>query len=91
MDLLNRNIHATDPNGNYDVLERALKEVHNTIFSEQTVRFNIKKHKETPWITTGILNSINRRNKLYKVFKQTKTDAISYAKKNQILINIEVF
>ena len=81
MDLLNRNIHATDPNKNYEVLEQTLKEVHNESFPERIVRFNVKKHKKTPWITTGILNSINRRNKLYKVLKQTKTDAISYATK----------
>ena len=81
MDLLNRNIHATDPNENYEVLEQTLKEVHNESFPERIVRFNVKKHKKTPWITTGILNSINRRNKLYKVLKQTKTDAISYATK----------
>ena len=44
----------------------------------------LRSTKKTPCITTGILNSINRRNKLYKVLKQTKTDAISYATKNQI-------
>ena len=81
MDLLNRNIHATDPNKNYEVLEQTLKEVHNENFPERIVRFNVKKHKKAPWISTGILNSINRRNKLYKVLKQTKTDAISYATK----------
>ena len=91
MDLLNRNIHATDPNENYEVLEQTLKEVYNESFPERIVRFNVKKHKKTPWITTGILNSINRRNKLYKVLKQTKTDAISYETKNQILIDIEIF
>ena len=85
MDLLNRNIHATDPNENYEVLEQTLKEVHNESFPERIVRFNVKKHKKTPWITTGILNSINRRNKLYKVLKQTKTDAISYATKKSNL------
>ena len=41
----------------------------------------LRSTTKTPWITTGILNSINRRNKLYKVLKQTKTDAISYATK----------
>ena len=81
MDLLDRNIYDTDPNENYEVLERTLKEVHNECFPERIVRFNDKKHKKTPWITTGILNSINRRNKLYRVLKQTKTDAISYATK----------
>ena len=81
MDLLDGNIYDTDPNENYEVLERTLKEVHTECFPERIVRFNDKKHKKTPWITTGILNSINRRNKLYRVLKQTKTDAISYATK----------
>ena len=80
MDLLDRNIYATDPNENYEVLERTLKEVHMECFPEQIVRFNGKKHKKTPWMTTGIINLINRRNKLYRVLKHTKTDAISYAK-----------
>ena len=49
MDLLNRNIHATDPNENYEVLEQTLiKEVHNESFPERIVRFNVKKHKTTP-------------------------------------------
>ena len=71
IDLLDRNIHATDPNENYEVLEQTLKEVHTECFPERIVRFNGRKHKKTPWITTGILNSINRRNKLYKVLKRT--------------------
>ena len=45
MDLLNRNIHVTDPNENYEVLEQTLKEVHNESFPERIVRFNVKKHK----------------------------------------------
>ena len=81
MDLLNRNIHATDPNENYEVLEQTPKEVYNESFPERIVRFNVKKHQNTLWITTGVLNSINRRNKLDKVLKQTKTDATSYATK----------
>ena len=46
MDLLNRNIHATDPNEKYGVLEQTLKEVHNESFPERIVRFNVKKHKK---------------------------------------------
>ena len=90
MDLLDRNIYDTDPNENYEVLERTLKEVHNDCFPERIVWFNDKKHKKTPWITTGILNSINCRNKLYRVLKQTKTDAIIYATKKN-LTDIEMF
>ena len=91
MDLLDRNIYDTEPNENYEVLERTLKEVHTECLPERIVRFNDKKHKKTPWITTGILNSINRRNKLYRVLKQTKTDPISFATKKIILAGIEMF
>ena len=45
------------------------------------VKFNKKKHKKTPWITAGILKSINHRNKLYKNLKQTQIDAINYVAK----------
>ena len=40
-----------------------------------------KKHKKTPWITNGILRSINSRNKLYKKLKKTKIDSLSYITK----------
>ena len=81
MDLLDRNIYATDLNENYEILERTLKEVQSECFPDRIVRFNGRKHNKTPRITTGILNSINRKNILYKVLKQTKADAISYARK----------
>ena len=40
-----------------------------------------KKHKKTPWITNGILRSINTRYKLYKKLKKTKIDSINYITK----------
>ena len=46
------------------VLERTLKEVHTECFPERIVWFNGMKHKKTPWITTGILKSINSRKKI---------------------------
>ena len=70
-----------DPNQNYEILEKALGETHLVCFPERVVRFNKKKHKKTPWITVGILKSINRRNKLYKSLKKTQLNSISYATK----------
>ena len=78
---LDSNIHVADPNQNYGILEKALKETHLVCFPEQVARFNKKKHKETPWITVGILKSINRRIKLYKSLKKTQLNSISYATK----------
>ena len=90
---LNSNIHVADPNQNYKILEKALKETHLVCFPERVVRFN-KKHKKTLWITVGFLKSINRRNKLYKSLKKTQLNSISYAPNNQTLIlkkiNIEI-
>ena len=34
------------------------------------VKYNKHKHKETPWITNGIIKSIKYRDNLYKMLKQ---------------------
>ena len=81
LDQLDDNIHVADPNQNYAILENALKETHCECFPERRVKFNSKKHKKNPWMTVGILKSINQRNKLYKKFKQTSINSISYVAK----------
>ena len=70
-----------DPNHNYDILEKSLKESHNDCFPVRVVKFNGKRHKKSPWITNGIIKSINHRNKLYKKLKQTKPDSFAYIEK----------
>ena len=80
-DQLDKDIHVTDPNYNYEILEHAIKDTHSECFPERRVRFNAKKHKKTPWITNGILKSINNRNKLYKKLKQSRIDSINYIAK----------
>ena len=57
-DQLDKDIHNTDPNHNYDILEHAIKETHSECFPERRVKFNAKKHKKSPWITNGILKSV---------------------------------
>ena len=37
------------------------------------VRYEKKIHEDNPWMTTGILKSINAKDKLYKVLKQKST------------------
>ena len=80
-DQLDKDIHVTDPNYNYEILEHAIKYTHSECFPERRVRFNAKKHKKTPWITNGILKSTNNRNKLYKKLKQSRIDSINYIAK----------
>ena len=40
------------------------------------VRYQKKKHKWSKWLTNGILNSINTKDRLYKIFMQTDTDDV---------------
>ena len=80
-DQLDKDIHLTDPNYNYEMLEHAIKEAHSECFLERRVKFNTKQHKKTPWIRNGILESINNRNKLYKKLKQCRIDSVDYTTK----------
>ena len=91
MDLLDRIIYATDSYEKKEILEQTLKKVHTEYLPDRIVRFNGKKHNTTQGITTGILNSITYRNKRYQVFKQTKTDVISYATIKYFSTDIEIF
>ena len=51
------------------------------VFQNVELSLTVKKHKKNPWMTVGILKSINQRNKLYKKFKQTSINSISYVAK----------
>ena len=47
-----------------------------------------KKHKINPWLTAGILKSINSKDKLYKTLVQTPKDSINYP---ALLSNFRVY
>ena len=63
--LLNANL-ATDPNTDYEKLEKIVTKTYDKHFPEKRVKFNKYKHKRSNWITSGILKSIEFRDKLYK-------------------------
>ena len=50
---------------------------------KKTVKFNRRKHKRDPWITFGILRSVNKKNKLYKCLKLTKCDSAIFEERKQ--------
>ena len=58
------------------------------MLKKKVVRFNRKKHKINPWLTAGILKSINSKDKLYKTLVQTPKDSINYP---ALLSNFRVY
>ena len=69
---LNSELNA-NPNNNYRIFSKAVnfaKEKHLPIKKK---KFDRHKHKINKWITRGILESINTKNKLYKQLVQTGT------------------
>ena len=62
--LLNTNL-ATDPNTDYDKFEKIIAKAYDKHFPEKRVKFNKYKHKRSNWITSGILKSIEFRDKSY--------------------------
>ena len=54
------NLHA-DPNLNYNILEKELIKSMETLMQKKTVKFNRRKHRRDPWITFGILRSVNKK------------------------------
>ena len=75
--LLNANL-ATDPNTDYDEFEKIITKTYDKHFPEKRVKFNKYKHKRSNWITSGILKSIEFRDKLYKRLKICSPDNGEY-------------
>ena len=71
-----RNTHfpnelTTYPNVTYNLLEKIIlsaKEIHLKPVKTKLIHY---KHKKNPWISMGIINSINFRDKMYKRLRLT--------------------
>ena len=71
---LNANL-MTDPNPGYDIFERIALTAYEKHFPNKRVKVNKHKHKLSPWITTGLIKSIEFRDKLYKRLKSCPQDS----------------
>jgi hypothetical protein len=60
-----------DPNLNYNVLYEIIQQAKTKHIPVRMVKFSRYKHKMSPWITKGILRSIQYKNNLYKTQKMT--------------------
>ena len=86
-DKLNRNSFA-NPSKNYDIFIKLLAETKQRILPRKRVKFNKKKHKKFPWMTNGILKSINSKDKLYKRLVNTPVNSLQY---NTIKTNFNTY
>ena len=55
-----------DPNINYNILHSVLQQAKERHIPTKYVKYNICKHKKSPCLTTGIIQSIHYRDNLYK-------------------------
>ena len=62
-----------DPNANYDLFNNLFtaREKH---LPKKRVKYQKKPHKKSKWMTNEILNSINKKDKLYGTLIQTDTN-----------------
>ena len=65
------------------MLDAAITESMNAHLEKKIVKFNRKKHKKDPWMTYGILKSVNHKNKLYKNFMKINKDLPLFDNKKQ--------
>ena len=70
-DELNKSIDS-NPDHNYEVLLKSIKDVKDKCLPKKVVKYNKKKHKKSKWMTFALLKSINIKQQLYK--KWIKTD-----------------
>ena len=68
----------TNPNDNYEIFITHLQLAKNKHLPMKSVRYQKRKHKKSKWMTTGILNSINTKDRLYKTILKTDTSSNAY-------------
>ena len=81
-DRLNHELGA-NPDENYSILETTISDSMNAHLEKKIVKFNRRKHKKDPWITYGILNSVNHKNRLYKRLMKINRDTPLFMTKKQ--------
>ena len=84
---LDHNINS-DPNLNYTKMTDILQKLKDKIMPRKFIKFNKRKHKKQPWITTGIIKSINEKDKMYKMLIKLSPNSIAY---QDLKINLQTY
>ena len=80
--------NKNNPNTNFKHFMELFIKLKQECLPKREVKFNRKKHKIKPWLTRGILNSINSKDKLYKRLVLTPKGLLIYA---DLLSNFKVY
>ena len=77
-----------DPNRNYDILEHTITSAINEHLPTKHIQFNKHKHKNSNWITKGIIKSIKYRDTLYRKLEKTNP----YCQQHEVMmINLHTY
>ena len=77
-----------DSNENFNLFMQTFSTLKEKYLPKRRVKFNKRKHRKNPWLTQGLLNSINAKDKLYKLLLQTPTDSPNY---QQLKTNVKTY
>lgn len=77
-------LDSNNPSVAYDIYLKKYHSALDLIMPLKTVLFDKRKHKKQPWITFGILKSIQTKSKLYK-------DKMNAASEQQRIISTEIY
>ena len=69
-DELSKSIDS-NPEENYEVFLKSIKDVKNKCLPKKVVKYNKKKHEKCKCMTSALLRSINTKNQLYKDWIKT--------------------
>ena len=67
-----------DPNENFNFFMQPFSSLTEKYLPKRRTKFNERKQCKNPWLTQGLFNSINAKDKLYKLLLQTPTDSPDY-------------
>ena len=67
----------SSPHENYDIFMKLTQDAKKIHFPKKAVKFNKKNHKKYKWMTYGILNSINKKDRLYKLLLKADVNSES--------------
>ena len=73
---LNQNVNE-NPEDNYCRFARLVKSAKEKHLQPKIVKYNETRHKKSCWMSYGILELINTKNRLYGLYKLIKNNVLS--------------